>query len=90
MLNPILAAERNAPPSGKGSKQSAGVEILPNSSNGDQTDGQSNKHTWINDIFQGILTSETRCLNCETVRDFVELIDFSRIFMLTFLRFKML
>merc|ERR1711962_1423972 len=23
--------------------------------------------TWINDIFQGILTSETRCLNCETV-----------------------
>lgn len=27
----------------------------------------SNKHTWVNDIFQGILTSETRCLNCETV-----------------------
>jgi len=26
-----------------------------------------NNHTWINDIFQGILTSETRCLNCETV-----------------------
>jgi len=23
--------------------------------------------TWVNDIFQGILTSETRCLNCETV-----------------------
>jgi len=23
--------------------------------------------TWINEIFQGILTSETRCLNCETV-----------------------
>eukprot|EP00094_Tigriopus_californicus_P002027 TCALIF_01953-PA protein Name:"Similar to USP46 Ubiquitin carboxyl-terminal hydrolase 46 (Pongo abelii)" AED:0.17 eAED:0.17 QI:0/0.8/0.63/0.90/1/1/11/530/644 len=29
--------------------------------------GTENKHTWINDIFQGILTSETRCLNCETV-----------------------
>merc|ERR1711972_905842 len=25
------------------------------------------KPTWISDIFQGILTSETRCLNCETV-----------------------
>ena len=24
-------------------------------------------HTWISDIFQGILTSETKCLNCETV-----------------------
>ena len=23
--------------------------------------------TWINEIFQGILTSETRCLNCETI-----------------------
>jgi len=29
-------------------------------------EGEKN-HTWINDIFQGILTSETRCLNCETV-----------------------
>merc|ERR1712088_1144747 len=34
--------------------------------------GQTNRPnesppTWINDIFQGILTSETRCLNCETV-----------------------
>ena len=25
------------------------------------------KSTWISDIFQGIFTSETRCLNCETV-----------------------
>jgi ubiquitin carboxyl-terminal hydrolase 12/46 len=24
--------------------------------------------TWVHEIFQGILTSETRCLNCETVR----------------------
>ncbi len=30
--------------------------------------GEDNTHTWINDIFQGILTSETRCLNCETVQ----------------------
>nr|CAG4636183.1 EOG090X06IH [Eubosmina coregoni] len=25
------------------------------------------KRTWVQEIFQGILTSETRCLNCETV-----------------------
>jgi hypothetical protein len=31
----------------------------------DTTD--SKKPTWISDIFQGIFTSETRCLNCETV-----------------------
>jgi len=33
--------------------------------------------TWIHDIFQGTFTSETRCLNCETVRskeeDFLDL-----------------
>lgn len=23
--------------------------------------------TWVHDIFQGTLTNETRCLNCETV-----------------------
>merc|ERR1719186_761256 len=31
-----------------------------------ETDPES-APTWINEIFQGILTSETRCLNCETV-----------------------
>ena len=37
------------------------------SSCGSTTDGQNKTYTWINEIFQGILTSETRCLNCETV-----------------------
>lgn len=27
----------------------------------------SSEPTWVHEIFQGILTSETRCLNCETV-----------------------
>lgn len=27
-----------------------------------------NESTWVHDIFQGTLTNETRCLNCETVR----------------------
>ncbi|VDD81499.1 unnamed protein product, partial [Mesocestoides corti] len=36
-----------------------------------------NARTWIHEIFQGTLTNETRCLNCETVRtkdeDFLDL-----------------
>lgn len=36
------------------------------SSNGDSVSSQS-EPTWVHEIFQGILTSETRCLNCEAV-----------------------
>ncbi|KAG9282770.1 ubiquitin carboxyl-terminal hydrolase 46 [Astyanax mexicanus] len=36
-----------------------------------------NESTWVHDIFQGTLTNETRCLNCETVsskhEDFLDL-----------------
>ncbi|XP_014249937.1 ubiquitin carboxyl-terminal hydrolase 46 isoform X1 [Cimex lectularius] len=35
-----------------------------------EEDGNSNsppEPTWVHEIFQGILTSETRCLNCETM-----------------------
>lgn len=33
-----------------------------------QTDSSANNEpTWVHEIFQGTLTSETRCLNCETV-----------------------
>ncbi|CAG0914873.1 unnamed protein product [Notodromas monacha] len=28
---------------------------------------QDNRSTWVHEIFQGVLTSETKCLNCETV-----------------------
>jgi len=47
-------------------------EQSPNASNGCRvkTPGEADSEsspTWINEIFQGILTSETRCLNCETV-----------------------
>ena len=36
------------------------------------TQGQDNPNTkpdptWVHEIFQGTLTNETRCLNCETV-----------------------
>ena len=36
-------------------------------SNGSITPNTNNEPTWVHEIFQGILTSETRCLNCETV-----------------------
>ncbi|XP_046430123.1 ubiquitin carboxyl-terminal hydrolase 46 isoform X2 [Neodiprion fabricii] len=47
-------AERNQsrPAGGKGGAGDAGSPPEP---------------TWVHEIFQGILTSETRCLNCETV-----------------------
>lgn len=32
-----------------------------------QTNSASTEPTWVHEIFQGTLTSETRCLNCETV-----------------------
>ena len=51
----FLIAERNQV-SGKTNK---------NSNVDSNTDHR--KPTWISDIFQGIFTSETRCLNCETV-----------------------
>ena len=35
------------------------------------------QNTWIHEIFQGVLTNETQCLSCETVRskdeDFLDL-----------------
>lgn len=36
-----------------------------NTANGSTS--QPQEPTWVHEIFQGILTSETRCLNCETV-----------------------
>jgi ubiquitin carboxyl-terminal hydrolase 12/46 len=53
-INEIIVSERTQNP-GKNGKN------VPT----DTTD--SKKPTWISDIFQGIFTSETRCLNCETV-----------------------
>jgi len=52
-INEIIVGEQPAPAKTLGPGQNS----RPNES----------PPTWINDIFQGILTSETRCLNCETV-----------------------
>ncbi|KRY41492.1 Ubiquitin carboxyl-terminal hydrolase 46 [Trichinella spiralis] len=47
------------------------------SSNQTQVKDKLAEHTWVHDVFQGTLTNETRCLNCETVsskdEDFLDL-----------------
>lgn len=35
---------------------------------GDGEGGKETQQTWVHEIFQGTLTNETRCLNCEAVR----------------------
>lgn len=32
-----------------------------------ELENKTTEPTWVHDIFQGTLTNETRCLNCETV-----------------------
>jgi len=32
-----------------------------------EPENKASEPTWVHDIFQGTLTNETRCLNCETV-----------------------
>jgi ubiquitin carboxyl-terminal hydrolase 12/46 len=56
-INEIILAERNQ---GGGKVKNNGC--LNNSNNDINAEP-----TWVHEIFQGILTSETRCLNCETV-----------------------
>nr|CAG4649341.1 EOG090X06IH [Scapholeberis mucronata] len=44
-----------------------GSSLKFDGSNGSTTSTGNHEATWVHEIFQGILTSETRCLNCETV-----------------------
>jgi len=58
-INEIIVGEQ-----GNGQSQSANNSKTKSTSVEPEAE---NAPTWINEIFQGILTSETRCLNCETV-----------------------
>lgn len=69
--NCVLIAERNQANCNGKSKS-----ITPTTIDGESTASSittSSSHnqepTWVHEIFQGILTSETRCLNCEEVMD---------------------
>ncbi|CAB3228813.1 unnamed protein product [Arctia plantaginis] len=60
-INEIILAERNQSTL-KVQKNAQGENVTCNG-----TSAPSAEPTWVHEIFQGTLTSETRCLNCETV-----------------------
>lgn len=62
-INEIILAERHHSTTNKSNSKGSNTNMVNNGS-GDST---SSEPTWVHEIFQGILTSETRCLNCETV-----------------------
>lgn len=53
------------------------VKSTTNQNGSEQQQNSKPEPTWVHDIFQGTLTNETRCLNCETVsskdEDFLDL-----------------
>lgn len=70
-INEIILAERsqsgtNGNQKKSGSMQSNSGGSAYTTATGTDTTTPS-EPTWVHEIFQGILTSETRCLNCETV-----------------------
>ena len=67
----LFFSEKQQQPSGKGKSSNAN-----HTQNAIQAQNGANKSepTWVHEIFQGTLTNETRCLNCETV----SLFDYSR------------
>ncbi|VDN10608.1 unnamed protein product [Dibothriocephalus latus] len=84
----ILLAEQQASEEGNANKQTdsrcvggdnpvQAKDSSAEASGGKNSGQQQQKRTWIHEIFQGTLTNETRCLNCETVRtkdeDFLDL-----------------
>lgn len=75
-INEIILAERgqkntNSSSSSSSSTSShfANIKVTGNSDAGVDVRNVNmpQEPTWVHEIFQGILTSETRCLNCETV-----------------------
>jgi ubiquitin carboxyl-terminal hydrolase 12/46 len=62
-INEIILAERNQ---GKVKATPQGVMVTENLTSGG-AGSASSEPTWVHEIFQGVLTSETRCLNCETI-----------------------
>ena len=53
---------------GGGGGGSAGSEGGGGGGGGEGEGGKETQQTWVHEIFQGTLTNETRCLNCEAVR----------------------
>lgn len=63
-INEIILAERNQ---GKSKTTLNGSGVTVNENISTNSGSASSDPTWVHEIFQGVLTSETRCLNCETI-----------------------
>jgi ubiquitin carboxyl-terminal hydrolase 12/46 len=63
-INEIILAERNQ---GKAKATMNGSGVTVNENPSTNSANASSEPTWVHEIFQGVLTSETRCLNCETI-----------------------
>lgn len=73
-INEIILAERNQGrnrSSGGSTNNTTTTTTTTNTTTNDtpltNNSSTNSEPTWVHEIFQGILTSETRCLNCETV-----------------------
>lgn len=61
-INEIILAERN-----QGKSKTSTTSNGSGNGTSTTTNATTTEPTWVHEIFQGILTSETRCLNCETI-----------------------
>lgn len=66
-LNGSATGKKSSSTSGTESPSSAATSSPPPGNGSASSSSATPEPTWVHEIFQGILTSETRCLNCETV-----------------------
>lgn len=66
-INEIILAERNQGKVKTGVTITENGSTLTNNNNNNSSNTATTEPTWVHEIFQGVLTSETRCLNCETI-----------------------
>ncbi|CAG0887141.1 unnamed protein product [Darwinula stevensoni] len=62
-VNEVMLAERQASQPNVGKSKN---DVQPGSGQNQQRK-EKPEPTWVHEIFQGVLTNETKCLNCETV-----------------------
>lgn len=64
-INEVILSER--PQANNNSKSKLGSAQDTGGGDSNSSSSGFEEPTWVHEIFQGILTSETKCLNCETV-----------------------
>lgn len=56
-------------------RQQNGKLLQNGGSDGEGDGGKDTQQTWVHEIFQGTLTNETRCLNCEAVSQMFGMVE---------------